>query len=82
MMVIFLMMFLVIVFNTDAADDDDDDGDDDHGKKEGRWRRLLAARQPGKKESESVDLHARRLFINKVLTPLLSLPLSLILTLS
>ena len=82
MMVIFLMMFPAIVFNTDT--DDDDYG----GKKEGRWRRLLAARQPGKKESESVDLHARRFFINKILTPLLSLtlslsvPLSLILTLS
>ena len=76
MMVIFLMMFLVIVFNTDDDDDDDD------SKKEGRWRRLLAARQPGKKESESVDLHARRFFINKVLTPLLPLTLSLSLPLS
>ena len=56
----------VSVFDTDT--DDDDDG----GKKEGRWRRLLAARQPGKKESESVDLHARRLYINKVLTLSLS----------
>ena len=73
MMVIFLMMFLVIVINTDT--------DDDYGKKEGRWRRLLAARQPGKKESESVDLHARRLFINKVLTLSLSLTLSLTLSL-
>ena len=72
MMVIFLMMFLVLVFNTDTDTDDDDDDDDDGGKKEGRWRRLLAARQPGKKESESVDLHARRLFINKVLTLSLS----------
>ena len=55
----------VSVFNTDT---DDDDG----GKKEGQWRRLLAARQPGKKESESVDLHARRFYINKVLTLSLS----------
>ena len=76
------MMFLVIVFNTNTDDDDGDDNDDDDGKKEGRWRRLEAARQPGKKESESVDLHARRVFINKVLTPLLSLTLSLSLPLS
>ena len=65
-------------FGTKETEDESHNGsDDDGGKKEGRWRRLLAARQPGKKESESVDLHARRFFINKVLTPLLSLSLSL-----